>query len=294
MSVENDDLEGLDNEVDQESVEREARALGWVPQDKFRGDKAKWVDAPEFVDRGKNLMPVLAANNERLKRELLTRDQKIDTLTRKLDGATAAIDRLEDHYTQANKRAVEIAKSQLKEELKQAREDRDVDAEVEILDKLEDLRQASDKKAAPATPTKKDEPSDLSDEFKEWQAENSWYGQDKKRTKQALRIAEDLRDEGITTTGREFMDAVVEKLEEQEGASKVDDDNKPVQRTPSKVDSGNPSGRRSGSVKGWNDLPKDAQQACLSDVDTLVGDGKRYKDVDSWKKQYIKLYFAEG
>jgi hypothetical protein len=298
MGIESDeDLSGLegmneDGESIPEEVLKEAKSLGWVPLEKFRGNKEQWVDADEFVERGKNVMPILRATNDRLRNELLTRDRKIDTLQRTLEGATTAIQRLEAHYTAANKRAVEIAKAQLKEDLKGAIEDRDVDRELEIRDKIEELRVAGDKVEPVAKPSDKKDPpsSDLSPEFKEWQDENPWYGEDKKRTKAILRIAEDLRDEGNKLVGKEFMDECLQKLEEQEADTTT---TIPPQRRPSKVDTGNPAAGGPSSGKGWNSLPKEAQQACLQDAEELVGPEKRYKSLDDWKKAYTKLYFAE-
>ncbi len=31
-------------------VETQALAMGWIPEEKFRGDKAKWVDAETYVN----------------------------------------------------------------------------------------------------------------------------------------------------------------------------------------------------------------------------------------------------
>ena len=60
MSLENDDADGQD-------VEQEARLLGWVPQEEFRGNKDNWETAEAFVERGQHLMPIRRQNNVRLK-----------------------------------------------------------------------------------------------------------------------------------------------------------------------------------------------------------------------------------
>lgn len=288
-----DDLQGLESQEQEVEVdyEKEAKALGWVPEDKFKGKKDKWVNAQEFVERGKSLMPILLANNERLKGELLTRDQKIGTLQSQLDNASVAIERLEKHYSEANKRAVETALVKLKEELKQAREDGDVDAEIEIIGKIEETKTAQrnaekpeDKKPAPAK-------SDLDPELVAWQKENDWYGVDKKKTKAFNRLAEDLREEGLSSNGRQFLDDVSEKFEELYG-EKAEEEDPP--RRPSKVESSAPSrSAGGGKSKGWADLPKEAKESCLADADALVGPNKRYKDLDSWKAAYAKIYHAD-
>ena len=59
-------------------VEEEARAQGWVGKDEFRGSDDDWVDADTFVKRGKEIMPILRKNNEKLLKELEDERDKIN------------------------------------------------------------------------------------------------------------------------------------------------------------------------------------------------------------------------
>lgn len=281
MDPNNENQDVLDGEV---NYETEARNLGWLPKEEFKGDESHWVDAKEFVERGKVLMPILAKNNKRLQRELLTRDAQIGTLTERLDAATAALEKLEKHYTEANKRAVENAKRQLKEELKQARADNDVDAEFEIQEKLGQLNAAPVE--TPQKPVeKKDDAPQLSPEFREWNSKNPWFGTDPKKTKEVMRIAEDLRDDGTDLVGIEFMEECVRILESRNKKP----DNAP---SPSKVE-GSTRQPRVSTGKSFADLPPEAKRACQEDADELVGPGKRYKTLADWQSAYAKIYFAE-
>lgn len=270
-------------------IEQEARGMGWVPQDKFKGNPDHWVDAEEFVKRGQTLMPILASNNRRMKEELLSRDQKIDTLEQTLARTTQAMERLEQHYTAANKRAVENAKAQLKEELKQAREDRDVDAEFEILDKIKDvdkLQEELDKKPEEPAP-KKDEPKPtLSPEVTAWMAENDWYNKDKTKTKHFNRVAEDLRDDGSELTGREFLEEAMRIYEETYGEGEA------PKRPVSKVQA-TPARSGGASSKGYAALPPEAKAACDADAELFVGPNMKYKTIAEWRAQYSKIYFSE-
>lgn len=278
--------------MDEELIQK-AKEMGWVPEDQFQGDPSKWVDADEFVERGEKVMPILLANNKRLQRELSTRDTKIDTLETQLKNATTAIAKLERHYTEANRRAVETAKAELKEQLKQAREDGDVDSELDIQERLGELNRASkeaDSDNGDKPPVKNDKPqgTELSREFVSWHNDNPWFGEDKKKTKLVTRIAEDLRDEGTDLTGRAFMERCAELYEEQYGEGVTSHP-----RSSQKVEgvSNRGSGRSTG--KTFADLPADAKQACWSDVDDLVGEGKRYKTQKDWEAAYAKIYFSE-
>ena len=96
-----------------EEVIQEATSMGWVPQDKFKGDPDKWIPADEFVDFGSKALPILQHNNKRLQKELLTRDQKLGTLETQLAETRQQMSVLDKHYTEANKRAVQQAKASL-------------------------------------------------------------------------------------------------------------------------------------------------------------------------------------
>lgn len=277
----------VENDLSPE-VETEARNMGWLPKEQFKGNPDHWVDAAEFVERGKHVMPLLLANNKRLQRELLTRDQQIATLAQQLNGATSAIEKLERHYTEANKRAVENAKIQLKAELKEARANNDVDAEFEIREKIDELNKATDKaeEANPAAAKPSNAP-ELSQEFKDWQARNDWFGVDPKKTKAINRIAEDLREEGSELVGTAFLDECVRILESQNVPAK-----KPEASPVSKVD-GVSRGTRATGRRSFADLPAEAKQACREDADDLVGPGKRFSTMKAWEDHYTNIYFSQ-
>jgi len=50
--------------------EAEAKEMGWVPQDQFKGDPEKWRPADEFVRRGEDILPIVRKQNEKLHGEL--------------------------------------------------------------------------------------------------------------------------------------------------------------------------------------------------------------------------------
>lgn len=292
MNVEEDGDTGLPEEI-----VKEATDLGWVPKDKFRGPEDKWIDADEFVEKGRHVLPIVIENNKRLKQELLTRDKKIDTLTQSVAASQKAIDALQKVHTEATARAVETAIARTKEEIKEARESGDVDAELALQDKLNDLKTAKKETTAAATaPEKKEEPAakddELSPEFKAWMAEHPWFGnaanpEDKKRTKAILRIGEDLRDEGVTELGEAFMNLCLEEEARRNTPAET--------RGTSKVESGSLGRSTSGGTKGksYADMPKEAKEACMQFASTLVGPDKAYKNEADWQASYAKTYWAE-
>ena len=284
-----------------EEVEQEARSFGWTPQEEFKGKPENWVSAEEFVDRGRKLVPILNANNKRLQRDVLTANQKVDTLSQQLVAAQTAIEKLERHYTEANKRQLEELRRSLTEQLKQAREDENVDDEVKILDQLGEVRKTlKDAEESPTPQAKNTNQQPVQPNadpvFQAWLKDNNWFGQDKKKTKLVTRIGEDLRDEGTDLKGREFLDECVRLYEEQYGEADTDDEEKnqtPQRRTPSKVEGGHNPRSTGAKSKSWESLPADAKQECLNDAEDLVGPDKRYKTLDEWKKKYASIYYGE-
>ena len=273
-----------DNEIPAEVIQ-EAKNMGWVPRDQFKGNESTFVEADEFVEKGRHVMPILLQNNKRLQQELLTRDQKIGTLEQQFQKADEAIEKLTKQQIEVQKRSFEEGKKALALSLKQARENDDVDSEQRILEELIDLR--AEEKAAATAPKKEPEKKEayteaLSDDYKNWLVDNPWYGPDKKKTKEYTRLAEDLREEGNTAVGAAFYVDLDAAYAERFGETEV--------RKQSKVESGNNRSSSRGG-KSFADLPAAAKQACLDDADILVGPDCRYKTLKAWQDGYAKIYF---
>lgn len=282
-----------------ETIVKQARDMGWRPLEEFRGDPEKWVDAEEYVARGEHVLPIVRAERDRLRGELLTRDQKVVTLEQQLEATQAIVRGLEKNFNDSLERQLADQRKQLKADLKEAVEDRDTDRELEVRDQLDALteaerdakkRQEENKKKldTPATPKQTSTDPNLSPEFNEWKKENPWFGgdspEDKKRTKAVIRAAEDLRDDGDTSSGREFFEKAVELADNQAS---------PQRRSVDKVDTGNARSNSRGGAKTFASLPAEAKQACLDDMENFVGEGKLFKDEAGWKDYYTKTFYGE-
>lgn len=272
-------------------VEKQAREMGWCPQEDWKGSPDKWVDAQEFVDRGEQILPILRANNRRLNDDLLTMRQQNDRLSQELDATRSIVQNLEKHFNESTARQLAEQRKALKAELRDAVEDRDVDRELEVREQLDQLseaekaakdKQEENKKNLKPTPKQTSTDPDIDPDFTEWKKENPWFGEDKKRTKAVIRAAEDLRDDGDTSKGIEFYNKALERAEPKQERTPVD-----------KVSSGSHGGGGGGGgPKGWSSLPQEAKDACLADAETFVGEGKLCKNLDEWKKYYLNTYFG--
>ena len=271
-----------------DTVETEARTLGWVPQEEFRGDTTRWVDAETFVERGHTVMPILKKNNERLEGTVKQQQAEIAKMKALMEAGQEAIKSLQEVHTEATKAAVEKAKRDLMTELKTAKRDGDVDREVEVQEALDELKEQQKNIETPRVPTVSQSVNQGADaqhpEFAGWMADNKWFGTDQRKTLRAMGIAQELRsDEQFDALeGRAFFDKVLEVMDERSGA-----------RPPTnKVAEGRPSGGGgAGGGKSYNDLPSDAKTKCDDQGRKLVGPGRAFKDQTAWRSYYSKLYF---
>lgn len=296
----NDELHEEVENVEERDYEAEAQDMGWVPEDKFKGQKGQWVDAKTFVEKGEHILPIIKATRDKLRQENLTKDKEIANLRKTVEDSQKAIRALQKAHTEETDRRVALAISETKEKIKLARDAGDVDMELELQDNLRDLKdtQAEVKKIE----KEEDKPkhprgnadSEYTQDFVAWQKENKWFGdmetpENRKRTREIYRIGEDLRDEGDKREGREFFDACLELLEEREAARAG---RNTTERKVSKVE-GSDNGTRRTSGRAFDNLPKEAKAACHEDNDVFVGPGKKHKTVKEWEDEYAKIYNSQ-
>ena len=103
-----------------DDTEARARAMGWVPQEDFRGPADKWRDATEFVRRGEEDLPIVRERLRdttrkltQLEQRLNAREAEFQTNYQSLERmTTVALDRqrqqIADSYAAAARAAVEV------------------------------------------------------------------------------------------------------------------------------------------------------------------------------------------
>ena len=118
-------------------VEEEARAQGWVGKDEFRGSDDDWVDADTFVKRGKEIMPILRKNNEKLLKELGEAKKAAE------EARSAALE-FKKYQQDISERKIGELQSQI-EHLKQAKRDAittgDGDRVIAIDDAIDEIKE---------------------------------------------------------------------------------------------------------------------------------------------------------
>lgn len=278
-------------EVDQEVIEREARDMGWNPD--FKGDK--FISAAEFVERGKSILPIVQATNQRLRGELSAVEARSQAQAAELKALQAGQAALEEARDADLAEARAAAKAEAKAELARASADGDHAGVAEATARLtdlsaEDLQAAADAKAKKDVAREQDSSTGgrpaLNPAVKAWLTENKDFAKDPEKIALANVIAARMRQAGDTRVGNEFLDDVANKVEQRLGGHGL----------PGKVEGGGgPGSRRSAQDgKSYQDLPPDAKAVCDRQAAKLVGPGRAHKDAASWQKAYATKYFAQG
>jgi hypothetical protein len=271
-------------------ADMEARALemGWRPQEEFKGDPTRWVDAETYVTRGESLAPLLKAQKEKLERDVARLSRELGEARDAIAGSQEAIKGLEEFYTTETKRQVEKARLDLRAQIKSARDSGDVDTELEAQEELTRLNAAErEAKEAPPPPKKADAPPPPTPEYLAWQAENPWFLEDSKKARRGFLIATELKEDNPTLSGKAFYDAL-DKLLVSEGVKEG------RRTTPSKVEGGGDLGGERGERAGsFDDLPSDVKAVCDRQGKSLVGKDARFKTLADWRKYYVSIYSKE-
>lgn len=264
------EIPGEDGVVDDSQTPRdfdaEAREHGWRPKDEFLGDPSKWVDAEAFVKRADEVMPLLKAQNAKLKRDF-------DALRKDLKRAAA-------HFEGAEKRAFDRAKSELETRIEAAIETGDLEGGRAALKEIGELRPVGDEVPQQHT---KEEAEEALDAFRE---EHSWY--DKANLANASEVEINARlyfdrmvDKNIERTKElapaDFFKLITDMTLDKYPALK----GKPSRVKPtSAVEAGGrgPSGKRGNT---FDDLPDGAKRQC----DRFVANG-----IIKTREDYVKTY----
>lgn len=285
-------------EVVQEAqqVEAEARRMGWKPKEEFRRPPEDWLDARTFVERGKEILPIVRSRLERAEVENQTlRDRLAAAETRAVE-QQGQIDGLKQFSTEVAQQQRERVRAELLAELSAAREKNDVVAEAAVLDKLADTRAkpaaaakpngngAAASTAAPA-PRPQDTPV-----FQAWLRENDWFEKDPVMRAAALEISAQMGKsgelEGVDQQGR--LDLLARETLKRFHApappaarSRVEGGGRPAAATET----------TSTEDATYDNLSADAKAACDGQASrlNLVGEGKAFKTLAEWRAHYAKM-----
>lgn len=257
---------------EQIQIEKEARLMGWVDKSEYR-DGEHWVDAPEFVKRGKEINPILRKNNETLLKKLAERDNEI-----------AEVRKVAKEFEKFQKEAAEKKVSELQKELVELREKKkeavsrsDGEAVVAIDEAIDVVKeQQVEAKKAPEPEPVKPAPVTLDPIVTEWMDDNKWFTSDDKYTRIADAIGKQLWDNHPELKGKAFFERLDEELQEVLPAKyKKQARTSPVEG--SSTSTSRPTASRNRQT--YENLPADAKEACDRFVKQKLMTKERYVEV---------------
>lgn len=289
-----------DTNTEVSPVEQEARGLGWVPEEDFRGDKAKWVDAETFVKRGKEQLPLLQAENRRLKASVASLTGKMSNLEQMFEGAQESLVELKRFHEETFDARVKAERERIKEQIIAAKENDDVRAELEGREKLDALneevrtvtkesKKPEPKKEVPKGP-RPEEQAD-SPEFKAWRSANPWFLTDQRKASMVFGLAQQLRSENPDVVGKDFFDLLDEAIDEAMPSARPKTDK--VAGARGGAGGGSGGGGAGGGGKTYASLPSDAKDICDRQAKMFVGPNKLFKTEKEWQAHYSSVYFQK-
>jgi hypothetical protein len=236
----------------------EAGAQGWVAKEDYRGNESDWVDAETFVRRGKEIMPILRKNNEKLLKEL----KEARSIAEEARSTAREFQKFQKEQYERKAKDLEGQLVQLKQAKRDAVSSGDGDRVVEIDDAMDLIKQDVVEARAEATrePTQAvQSPPQPDENLQAWLDRNDWFGQDKRITDITNTIGKSITEEFPTLKGKAFLDKLDEELAttfpERFGKKKRSN---PMDGSAATTTSGRPSSAK----KSYENLPTEAKAAC--------------------------------
>lgn len=256
MNDENEQAEVEESVIaptEEDAAKAEAAQLGWKDKGEFHGPEEHWVDAQTFLKRGREVMPFLRKDNEKL-------HSKVRELESLLMEQKQVFGQFQEYRTQTLEQQKQNALKQLREARKQAIETSDGDAFEQIEDHI---RQVEAYK--PPTAQKPAESPQIPPDFVEWVADNPWYAKDRTLAAEADVIGQQIAGQGFRGSYTDLLNEVGKRIRE----SHPDKFRNAARSLPASVAAPAPKPRTSG--KTWDELPAEAKDVCDRFVRTIPG-----------------------
>ena len=242
--------------------ESEARTMGWVPEEDFRGDPNKHIPAQEFVERGEQKIPLLIANNKKL--------------TNKVDELSRAIDYQSHHHEEALKQANERSRQAVEDDMLKAVDEGDRETFLNLKKKRDDIKDPEPVKTVPKVPPA----------FVQFEVENLWYNSDTAMTAVAQAESQRLAKEFPSLSIENNLARTKAAVEKAFPHKFTSNDGNPRRDEPGAVGGGKPRTKSSGRT--FTSLPDDAKQAFERfHKDKVFGKDTSKEDA---QKQYLSTY----
>jgi len=244
--------------------EAEAREIGWLPLEEFKGDPSRHADAKTFIERGETFMPMIKKERD------IWRD-KFKNLERDLKQATK-------HFSAAEQRGYERGKAEIEARLDAAAEVGDVAGVRKANQDMLELQKGAIE--APAA-------SDIALEAKEaeidWREKNPWYDKNTLARDYANLVAEKNKAKALQMAPAEFYEFITAEVTRR--YPDVAEKPAAAERRPINPVEGVPANRRAAGGKGWADMDPEERRIGQAMAARWVKSGI-LKSADDFLKTY--------
>lgn len=274
--------EGAEGAADAAAVEARAKAMGWAPKEKWRGDPEIWVDAAEFVERGERVMPILRANSRKLEDKAAELERQNRELANQLTELRGSMDEFVGVQRDMMKERLAQQRTEIRRQLREARDSGDDTAIDALENSLETNTKQQDKLEKQAEKPPAEETPPPNPHYDAWRESNPWFGgtskEDRRKTALAMEYAREAAGQKLSE--KAFFDYVDEQLAETAPP--------PVRKT----ESGRPSGGGAAApgTGGFDKLPPDAKAQAKKDAARFVGPNKLFKTEAAWFAHFAEQY----
>lgn len=271
---------------------QEAARLGWADKSRWKGNPDEWIDAKEFLRRGREVLPILKSTNQKLSGELDLTKQQTAHLAEQLRQTQAALKALEEAQEEQTQERHEEELDGIEAQIEQASADGDHRRVAKLTRQMTEMQLKAREKSAERNGSDQaaDRRPQIPPEVRDWFTQNDRYAGGKYGALLGAEMAE-MRKGGDTRKGVEFLEEARARVEEflgetggAGGSSRVSGDN---------GGSGRRDSRNNGTGKSYADLPKEAKDYAERSISRFVGPGKKYKTPDEWRKGYAKSYWSQ-
>lgn len=237
---------------DAASVEREAMALRWVPQDKWTGDPKRWRDAASFLDARNHVLPLVRKENESLRREN--------------SEFKARLERLEQREREQDAARENLTLETLKIERRQALENQDYGRVSEIDEKLISAaaKDAVTKAQPKQNPAQQQIDPQIQETWNQFVGENEWVKSDKAQAVLMEKMVV-MRQAGSSLVGRAMLDEAKDRIRREYPEWF------PSARRTGMAESGGYNGAARSNTRTWSDLKPEVRQALDEFIETTPG-----------------------
>lgn len=313
------DADNLSSEQTDEAaspeVIQQAKDMGWVSPEGWKGAEPKngFLSPQEYIRRGEKIMPIVRAENKKLKDEVATLRAERETDKAEHTKTIARIERMstlgieqarkqiEDKYADRKEAAVEVGD---KAAYRQAEKD-EKEAFAAIDDKLKEAEPEKGKTNGNADAGL---PKAVTDVVDAWKSANPWYVDDPKlavtdeMTSFANTVHMKLQKEKKGLTLAENLKEVTERVRKRfpeefgGGDDKGDEDEADAKPRGSRVEGGSRTGG-GGAATLWSKLPADAKAQAdkfIKDDGLFLNKGETVeKNLQAARERYATQYLGD-